>query len=248
MLFFIILLFLATLILKNDLKKATEAYDLGNKKKALAMFKVLCKKGNAQGCYNLALMYEEESIKSKSEILDLFMLSCKKGYSQGCYSVGKKIFNKNKKESGKYFFKACNIGDKESCFLLGNIYYKNNNKNDAFKMYKKACKERYSKACRLLGDMYYKDDITMLKSKSDHEFKIEHMYNSVEIKKENNKKALIYYRKACANKDYIGCYKAGLISLEYPKLEQTKKDIKRYFKKACYMKYEKACKELEKLH
>ena len=90
---------------------------------------------------------------------DLFN-SCEKGVATKCFVIAEKYYANRKIESSmKYFTKACNLGNAEACYKLGNIYrfeIKLKNKKEAAVYYHKACDMNHGKACNNLGNLYKK--------------------------------------------------------------------------------------------
>jgi len=103
----------------NDGLKAYNAKDF---KKAETLFSKFCDAGNASGCYNLGLMYDNgKGVKQNDfKAVKLYTKACNSGYINGCYNLGLMYFNGNgvrqsDSRAKELFGKACDGGDAFGC-------------------------------------------------------------------------------------------------------------------------------------
>lgn len=84
--------------------------------------KIACDNGEADGCYNLGLIYKKGMgvTQNYSKSKTAFKKSCDGGYAMGCNNLGScYVFghgvNPNKSEAIKFFKMACNLGAPMGC-------------------------------------------------------------------------------------------------------------------------------------
>ena len=82
----LVALILSAVLLANDVDDATKAYDKRDYQKAAKLFQKTCDGGDAKGCYNLGVLYEN---------------------GQG--------LRQDKSYAKEYFGKACDLGDQLGC-------------------------------------------------------------------------------------------------------------------------------------
>lgn len=81
-----------------------------------------CNKGNGQGCFNLALSYEDGDgvAKNPKKAQQLYEKACSMRIADGCvnaavgYRTGDQVA-KNLKKAAQFFEAACKLGDEEGC-------------------------------------------------------------------------------------------------------------------------------------
>lgn len=105
------------------------AYNAQDYQKAKTMFEKACQEQDAQGCYQLALLYDEgrgvEQDYQKSSLL--YEKACEYGNSSSCTIVGVMSFDgsygfrKDSKKAEMFLRKACEMDDKSGCIRWKNL-------------------------------------------------------------------------------------------------------------------------------
>ena len=105
------------------------SFNSGDKERNFKLWKKACNKGDAEGCSNLGVMYENgETVNQNNEIAaSLYKKACDKGDAEGCYSLGimyenGKGVSKNKETAVSLYKKACSRGNAGGCSSLEYIY------------------------------------------------------------------------------------------------------------------------------
>lgn len=164
-------------------------------KKAMPFLEKACNLGNANGCYNLGVVYHQGEITPKNlkKARALYELACNGGESFGCHNLAN-IFDdeNNYQAANELFYKACDMGVNMACRNLGNSYRDGKgvqqDSRQAAVFFHKGCKldDVYadSGACANLGGLYIEEG------------------DGVE---QNTKKAREFLQKACQLGEEIGC-------------------------------------------
>ncbi len=189
----------------------------------------------------IVLLFALFSLQCLGSDIEVDRRDCLHGQSKklrglACHLVALKEFNdrNNKSEYLKYLGMACNEDYSKSCFALG-LEYKvgkivTQDYNTAKKYLGKACDLGIAKACIKMSFLYDK----------------------------NPKQREIYEEKACNLGIGLACH---VTALEYQRKELDEKELNNntkqalkyrkkalmFFKKACNLKVNDACKELKKL-
>ncbi len=195
--------------------------------------KASCNKGNAKSCYDLAGMYyrgencERDIFKTK----ELMAKACNGGYIKACNLVGQFYKDdslqtkKNEQKALKFFHKACEAGDAESCGEIGFIYEDNKsiNKNleKAYEFYERACTLGDYGRCVYLGTLYAE---------------------------KNNFKALKFFKKGCEGKLAGSCMTTAYMYHLGKGVRQNTLTAKEYYGKACDFGDEKGCQNYAELN
>lgn len=107
---------------KDLIELGIEAYEKGDYQKAGQLFQKACDSGNADGCYNLGLLYVNgRGVKQDyQKAVKLFKKDCDSGNAEGCYNLGVSYNNgKGVKQdfytAKQYYGKACDLGLQLGC-------------------------------------------------------------------------------------------------------------------------------------
>jgi len=238
--------------------KARKAWDEGNKKKAVDLYKKACNGGYMKGCNNLGVMHDKgDGIKQDKKVaVDLYKKACDGGYVGSCNNLGNMYKNgygikQDKKKAVELYKKACDGGGITGCGNLGNMY-KNGygikqDKKKASDLYKKACDGGYMASCNNLGAMYSDGDgIKQDKKKASDLYKkacdggyvgscynLGLMYDKGDEIKQDKQKAINLYKKACDGGILSACNNLGLMYNKGDGIKQDKQKAKDLYKKAC---------------
>ena len=216
------------------------------------LYKKACDKGEAEGCYNLGVMYDRgEGVKKSYPIAaKLYKKACDKGYATGCYNLGwmykdgdgvKKSYLKAK----KLFGKSCDMGNKEGC----NLYNKLQNKdemtadslqddirqaeilNSGYHAYKKG---NYSKARRIFQKLCNGGS-------AEGCFNIGLIYDKGQGVKKSYLKAKKFYSKACDGESAEGCYNLAFLYANGQGIKTDRIKGKELYHKACRLGLATGC-------
>lgn len=150
----------------NILDDGIMSYNTGDYKKAFDLFYQSCDdNGNAQGCNNLGLLYDEGKGVDKNTKMacTYYSIACDNGETRGCINLAisyRKGFGvpKNKKKAFKLLSRACDNGNPEGCSRLGRLYEMAfgvpKNIKTAIHLYSIACDKGDAIGCSYLGSMY----------------------------------------------------------------------------------------------
>jgi beta-lactamase hcpA (cysteine-rich 28 kDaprotein) len=107
---------------KDLIELGIEAYEKGDYQKAGQLYQKACDGGNADGCYNLGLLYVSgRGVKQDyQKAVKLFKKDCDSGNAEGCYNLGVSYNNgKGVKQdfytAKQYYGKACDLGLQLGC-------------------------------------------------------------------------------------------------------------------------------------
>lgn len=195
--------------------------------KARIYFAKACDLGVGSACENLAYLYKVQTklkfpfeFTTDSFTKNYFIKSCNDGLADGCFGLGSTCDDDHEYDDAtKHYLEACGIGSGRGCYQLALRYrdsYGNVEKNHhkANKYFKKSCNLGYK--CYMIGTIFeYGSQI-----------------------KQDDAKAIKYYRKACDNAEQEGCDR--LNALEEKKNDQKLCDSGNFTK--CYnlgLKYAK---------
>jgi len=166
------------------------------------------------------LLYSKELVNQKE-------LHCSSKTPRECYSLAL-LYDRNgslynPKKAIRFYTKGCDYNHPESCDTLGVIYALEKDYNKSKFFYNKACSlEKSTVGCAGLGLLYEQGTGV----------------------KQNYKKAINLYQKACNNNEAMGCNNLGLIYKfnNYQKPKYDKALV--LLKKACDLNYSNGCNNL----
>ena len=101
--------------------------------------------GNSAACFAMGERYRVVEQDNKKAV-EFFRKACNADYMTGCTHGGNLLFmagthsSAKWKEAKKMYQKACDAGEDPSCYMLGQINYKEGRQKKAIKYYKQACK------------------------------------------------------------------------------------------------------------
>ena len=101
--------------------------------------------GNSAACFAMGERYRVVERDNKTAI-EFFRKACEANYMTGCLFGGNLLFmagthgSAKWKEAKKMHQKACDADEDGSCYMLGQITYKEGRQKKAIKYYKQACK------------------------------------------------------------------------------------------------------------
>ena len=104
-----------------------------------------CDDGNSAACFAMGERYRVVERDNKTAI-EFFRKACEADYMTGCLFGGNLLFmagthgSAKWKEAKKMHQKACDADEDGSCYMLGQITYKEGRQKKAIKYYKQACK------------------------------------------------------------------------------------------------------------
>jgi uncharacterized protein len=114
----------------DDLPDGIDAFDRGDYKEAIRLFRISAEQGNADGQVNLGTMYGKGLgvPQDYKEAFRLFRLSAEQGNDNGQYNLGVMYMNgrevpQNYKEAVKWYRLAAEQGFPEAQDNLGYMYY-----------------------------------------------------------------------------------------------------------------------------
>lgn len=115
-------------------------------------YKKACRMKMKESCETAASNYEEGKgvVKNKSEASKYHKMACDLGSADSCMSYAISINNWD------FVEKACSLGDKFSCWLIGKHYWYNKKKDrtDSINYIRDACDNKVSAACDFLISIY----------------------------------------------------------------------------------------------
>ena len=107
---------------KDLIESGIEAYEKGDYQKAVELFKKACDSGEAKGCNNLGVLYEDgQGVKQDyQKAAQLYQKACDSGEANGCYNLGVSYNNgRGVKQdfftAKQYYGKACDLGLQLGC-------------------------------------------------------------------------------------------------------------------------------------
>ena len=104
-----------------------------------------CDGGNSAACFAMGERYRVVEQDNKTAI-EFFRKACEADYMTGCLFGGNLLFmagthgSAKWKEAKKMHQKACDADEDASCYMLGQINYKEGRQKKAIKYYQQACK------------------------------------------------------------------------------------------------------------
>ena len=110
-----------------------------------AKTRAACDDGNSAACFTMGERYRVVERDNKTAI-EFFRKACEANYMTGCLFGGNLLFmagthgSAKWKEAKKMHQKACDADEDGSCYMLGQITYKEGRQKKAIKYYKQACK------------------------------------------------------------------------------------------------------------
>jgi len=211
----------------------------GNMVVAYKLSKMLCNKGNAEGCFFLGYMYSEGKGIDKNVELATKTLkqACELKEDKACYNLANRYLKEKKYTNAiEYYEKSLLLGNYSAGTVLSSIYFSGTgvakNMDKAVKYSKDACeKGKLTTSCAFLGTYY--------------------------IQTNNYKEGKKYSEKACKMKPDAGikdskkivaeaCANTGLIYAKGFGVELSMYKARKYFRKACDMGLDTACKYYNK--
>ena len=103
-----------------------------------------CDNGNSAACFAMGERYRVVERDNKTAI-EFFRKACEADYMTGCLFGGNLLFmagthgSAKWKEAKKMHQKSCDADEDGSCYMLGQITYKEGRQKKAIKYYKQAC-------------------------------------------------------------------------------------------------------------
>ena len=127
----VLLYFVCSVLLGNELAIANMAYLAGDYQKAFKHYKIACDNGEYIGCNNLGdLYYNGQGVRQNyTEASKYFKIACDNEVYQGCenlgalYGLGKGV-RQSHSMAKEYFGKACDLGDKLGCDAFADLNQK----------------------------------------------------------------------------------------------------------------------------
>ncbi|MDA3057540.1 hypothetical protein OFN97_00190 [Campylobacter sp. VBCF_05 NA6] len=200
--------------------------NVGDDTNAFERAKQNCNERESRGCFIMGIFYRKGKIvaKDSEKALELYERACHKA------SIGRACFY----SWFVYFYKACELGNNEACYLYGKANENNNTPNNAIKI---ACENGYKKACNVNHIKFFENDKADTKILDLNKDK-----NQCNVEKNSNacfNVAKAYMRQGC-NNDEICFYNTGKI------YEGEERYISAFdaYKKACELKYKVACDKI----
>ena len=251
----------------DQAKKAEKQKDYVNAEK---FYRKSCDIGNDQACLDLTNLYFNGKGNGNMIVAaKLAKMLCNKNNAEGCfflgymYSEGKGV-NKNIEFAKKSLEKSCSLGEDKACINAANIYVKEKNYDLAIKNLEKSYHYGNYVAGSTLGSFYasgtgVKQDIE--KARNYHQDTCDNGNISTScaflgvyyIKMKKYQRAEYYTKKTCEmspdkfikeSKQFIAesCANLGLLYAKGLGVELSMYKAKKYFKKACDMDLDTACK------
>ncbi|RUM58762.1 MAG: hypothetical protein DSY60_01030 [Persephonella sp.] len=212
-----------------------------------------CNTGNGISCLELGKYYVSKKNFKKAE--QLFRRSCYLNEPRGCTNLATLYYHgidgikQDYKEAIKYYKKACDLDEPTGCHNLGLIYMHGKgvgrDLRKAVKSLKEACNLGLSPACEDLSKVFkrinrrkhYKvnqENLDLLTSKcysGNRDICVD--IGTYFVKRENFRKARIFFSKACHMGSPIGCNNLGLMFYYGYGVKQNFKEAFEYFERAC---------------
>ena len=106
----------------GDLEDGLKAYNNNDYQSAVKLFTKACDGGDASGCYNLGIMYDNgQGVKQDyHQAAKLWTKACDGGHASGCYNLGSMYakgegVKQDKQKAKELYGKACDGGDQDGC-------------------------------------------------------------------------------------------------------------------------------------
>lgn len=188
-----------------------------------------CQAGSALACYEMKLIYGEESVKTLKK--ESFKKACEEGNPVACHNMGLmydygdgKILE-NDNTAIDFYIKACDKNYYESCTRAAFLYEEGKdvkvNMKKAFQLYSKACGGNNGLACHNVAIYYGKNEKESLK-----------------------KLAIHFYDKACDIGNADSCIFMGRYYRDAKSLRRNYVKAKEKFDMACELNNALGCKEV----
>lgn len=114
---------------QNAFDAAAEAYERGDYASAAALYDHACTGGNAEGCTELGMLYDQGAgvTKDETRAAGLYRRACIAGNAKGCSNLGVDYANglgvtKDDTHAAVLYQKACKSGYVVGCIGLGDFY------------------------------------------------------------------------------------------------------------------------------
>lgn len=119
----VLLVVLFSIVFSKDLiESGNEAYKKGDYQKATQLYQKACNSGEALGCSNLGLLYEDGQGVNQDyqKAAQLYQKACDSGDAGGCLGLGLLYKNgqgvrQNFSTAKQYYGKACDLGIQIGC-------------------------------------------------------------------------------------------------------------------------------------
>ena len=124
---FVLLVILFSVGFSKDLTElGSEAYKKGDYQKAAELYQKACDSGEARGCSNLGVLYDEgQGVKQDyQKAAQLYQKGCDEGNSLGCFNLGLLYkegqgVKQDYQKAAQLYQKVCEGGELRGCFNLG---------------------------------------------------------------------------------------------------------------------------------
>jgi TPR repeat protein len=233
-------------------------------------YKNNCIKGDMASCYQVGTTYDgTNGVKYNLNLAKQFFdLSCEGGYYRACGDLAAVYMTKKFRDCKKtqYFAKiACDKEKENGCLILGKMYnnddYFTKNKvlskqyfSKALKYSLKNCSQSISFACYNAAWLYDTDVLGIKDEEKAKQFyakacRLDSLDGCLAMAaiyelSRDMKKAVELYRKVCERYGGMCGYLAVLYRYGDSNLEKDPVLAKKYYRKACELGNEKACKEI----
>ncbi len=213
-------------------KRVLEAIEKLEIDKVPAILEEGCNNKSALSCYQLGKNANESSEYTLGH--GYFVKSCELNHFAGCKEVGDNFsvgvgVEKSLSNAKKYYQKACDGKNYESCFAIGMSILSNPKHNqsakpvpDANLYFSSTCNDKVQAMCVDYANLYFNGEYV----------------------KANNKRAMEILEIGCKGTGFDACQ---ILGETYHAGEKVKKDLVKstqYFARACDNKYDAACGEL----
>ena len=142
-------------------------------REAADFYQKACAGGNAKGCFNLAVMYDNGEGVSQDFVRakELYQQTCEQGAQKGCFNLGLlyeygKGIPKDIPEAMSLYQKSCERGEAAGCLHLGWHHERlavHSKKSDATTFYQQACDLQSTEGCLALQNLEQSTDWSTVK-------------------------------------------------------------------------------------